>query len=189
MEMEIQRMTTLILFLSQLHANAKEEEYQTDLDFSIKGIQTNEAPTKYAIKRLHSGGKKLDRIIAFVTLEAENSAFAHYLNTIEAYCKKEKIHCPVIQSVRIPDSVEISELLQKLIDSVFPFDEKDSIIIETTGGYRNAIHAFTLFARFLHYLNIRTEFSTFSDYQKKTVTTTNDHGYTWRGCFCRFQPA
>jgi hypothetical protein len=79
-----------------------------------------------------------------------------------------------VDAVDIPDSVTVAELLRKTIDAVFPVSEGDRVIIETTGGYRNAITALTLFSRFLRYSGISVEFSTFSDFQSKKVADTRE---------------
>lgn len=165
---------TMILFLSQYN-NQESAEYTADRGFVVTGAQTNEAPTKYAIQRLMHNDATLDRILAFVTPKAKETAFEHYKSSIESYCTEINIVCPEIIPIEdIPNDVTISDLLQKTILNLFPIESGDSVIIETTGGYRHAVNALTLFSRMLRYIGVQIEFSTYSDLQEKKVTDTKE---------------
>ncbi|MDR2132075.1 MAG: TM1812 family CRISPR-associated protein [Clostridiales Family XIII bacterium] len=163
----------MILFLSQ-YGNQPECEYQTDAGFTVSGAQTNEAPTKYAIRKLNARGEKLDKIIAFVTPFAKSTALERYTASVDGECAELEIPKIEIIPADIPNAVTITELLQKTIDLVLPVSGGDSVIIETTGGYRNAISALTLLSRFLRYGGVNIEFSTFSDFQTKEVSDTRE---------------
>jgi hypothetical protein len=163
----------MILFLSPYNGQP-EDSYETDIDFTVKGAQTNEAPTKYAIKRLRKEEKYLDKIIALVTATSKESALEHYIDSTKKFCKELGLSEIKIHIVDIPDNVTVTDLLQKTIDAVYPISKNDSVIIETTGGYRNAINALTVFARFLKYSGVNVDFSTYSNYQiapKKVADT------------------
>ena len=157
----------MLVFLS-LYNDQPEAVYQTYFG-TVTGAQTNEAPVKYAMKRLAERGRKLDRIIALVTQKAEDTAYTIFEKSIKTEDPDIEI-----KSIKITDDVTVTDLLKATVDALFPLMPDDSIIIETTGGYRNAINALTLFARFLRYSNIKVEFSTYSNIQKKTVSDTRE---------------
>jgi hypothetical protein len=159
---------TLILFLSDYNKQA-ESEYDTDRGFCVTGAQTNEAPVKYAVKRLAENNKKLDRIIALVTPKAEESALKRFIDTVKTVSPDTDI-----DRVPISDTVTTTELLQKTLEKLLPVAPSDSLIVETTGGYRNAVSALTLLSRFLRYSGTDVEFSTFSDNVAKRVTDTRE---------------
>ena len=161
-------MKTLILFLSE-YKSQPESEYSTDRNFTVTGAQTNEAPVKYAINRLKVNDEILGKIIALTTPTAKKSALDHFRAEIE----RESPITDVIP-VEIPDNVTTTELLRVTLKELLPLEPPDTVIIETTGGYRNAVNALTLLARFLRYSGIRIEFSTYSDLQKKLVTDTRE---------------
>jgi hypothetical protein len=83
-------------------------------------------------------------------------------------------HDTDIDTVPISDTVTTTELLQKTLEKLLPVSPSDSLIIETTGGYRNAVSALTLLSRFLRYSGITVDFSTFSDNFAKRVTDTHE---------------
>jgi len=162
---------TVILFLSPYGPEKREtpyDTYTTDKGFEVMGAQTNEAPVLYVIKRLKNEKEKLDRIIALVTPEAKKHAYKHFKDTIKSVSP-----ATVLKSIEV-DSVDTTNLLEKTLDALSPLNTQDSIIIETTGGFRNAVNALTLLSRFLRYNGVRVIFSTYSDYQAKRVTDTRD---------------
>ncbi|GHV37287.1 hypothetical protein FACS1894187_13630 [Synergistales bacterium] len=163
----------MILFLSQLSPNAKSAVYTTDCG-DVEGLQTNEAPVRYALKRLEKNRQKLDRIIVLVTPTARNTALAQFTETVKAASPDTEII-----PLDISDSVTTVELLGLTIDKLFPVAPEDSVIIETTGGYRNAINALTLFSRFLRHSGVNVLFSTFSDFNTKTVSDTREADELW----------
>jgi hypothetical protein len=145
---------TLILFLSEYRGQT-EAEYQTDRGFSVTGEQTNEAPVRYAVKRLAERGDKLARIIALTTPKAASTALEKFRRTVSLASPDT-----AVTAVEIPDDVTATVLLQKTLEQLLPITPSDSAIIETTGGYRNAVNALTLLSRFLRYSGIQIEFST-----------------------------
>jgi hypothetical protein len=158
------------LFLSAYDGKS-ETEYSTDCNFTVRGAQTNEAPVKYAMMRLKKTGRSIDRIIALVTPKARESALERFKAEI---AKESHPHEINIVAVDIPDDVTIAELLQKTLDSLQPMEQSDSVIVETTGGYRNAVNALTLTARFLRHVGISVEFSIYSDFWQKHVADTKE---------------
>jgi hypothetical protein len=168
----------MILFLSELkeqNQNSKSFTFATDIkDVTVEGLQTNEAPVKYALKRLAKNGLQLDRIIALVTPKAEETAYSHFASSIKAFMEDEAMewHEEFITPILIPNDVTVTLLLHKTIEHLQPIECDDCVVIDTTGGYRNAISALTLLSRFLSYRGIRIEFSTYSDFQTKEVTCT-----------------
>ena len=162
-------MKTLILFLS-VYNNQPEAEYSTDRKFTVTGAQTNEAPVKYAVERLKENDEILGKIIALTTPKARNTALEIFRTGIES-CSPITDIIPV----DIPDNVTITELLKVTLEELLPLLEPpDTVIIETSGGYRNTVNALTLLGRFLHYSGVEIEFSTYSDFQNKRVTDTKE---------------
>jgi hypothetical protein len=161
---------TLILFLSEYKRQTVEAvEYSTDRGFTVTGSQTNVAPVIYAIKRLAKQNDKLARIIALTTPKAADSALQVFKDAVA-----DESPDTVVTVVNISDNVTATELLQKTLDELLPITASDSVIIETTGGYRNAVSAITLLSRFLRYSGIKVEFSTYSDFQLKRVSDTRE---------------
>jgi len=161
--------------LSQFNSEIQQScEYTTGFSYSVTGAQTNEAPTKYAIKRLLHKKTHLDRIFALVTPKARETALDYYIKSVDSFCEELGIPKIEIITVDIPNDVTVMEILQKTIDEVFSFLKGDSVIIETTGGYRNAITALILFSRILRLSDMQIDFATFSDIQTQTVTDTRD---------------
>jgi hypothetical protein len=168
----------MILFLSELKEQSKNSTpfaFKTDFKgVEVEGLQTNEAPVKYAIKRLAANGQKLDRIIALVTPQAENTAYARFVSSIKSFMRNDGLEWSddLITPVSIPNNVTATLLLHKTIEHLQPIERDDCVVIDTTGGYRNAVSALTLLSRFLRYRGIHIEFSTYSDFQAKKVGCT-----------------
>jgi hypothetical protein len=159
---------TLILFLSA-YTGQPGAEYKTDRDFTVSGAQTNEAPVRYAIRRLAEKGESLARIISLTTPQAKTTALEKFIRTVTT----ESLTTGIIV-IDIPDNVTATELLQKTLAELLPLTPDDSVIIETTGGYRSAVNAITLLSRFLRYSGINVEFSTYSDFQAHRVSDTRE---------------
>ena len=163
----------LILFLSSYRDRPKISKYDTDRSFKVTGAQTNEAPVKYAIERLKEKGEALDKIIALTTPDAiKCSAFELFCIVIGEVSRNTDI-----VKVKIDNNVSTSILLRETLKELEGLQSTDRLIIETTGGFRNAINALTLLARFLrirHGDNRIVEFSTFSDLQQLKVSDTKE---------------
>jgi len=128
----------------------------------VYGLQTNEAPVLYAIERLKVSKNELGKIIVLRTPTAENTSWERFKTAIgKVYPKKNII------PVDILDNVTTTELFKKTLEALKLESFDGKVIIETTGGYRNAINALTLLSRFLLYRGIDVEFSTFSDFYNK----------------------
>lgn len=159
---------TLILFLSE-YRGQPESEYSTDRDFTVRGAQTNEAPVSYTIQRLAKKGEKLSRIIALVTPKAKASALERFKEVVSAKSPET-----TIAEVEIPDNVTVTELLRRTLEALLPTKPSDSVVIESTGGYRRAVNAITLLTRFLRYSKVGVLFSTYSDLAVKHVGDTRE---------------
>ncbi|MDR0999890.1 MAG: TM1812 family CRISPR-associated protein [Clostridiales bacterium] len=163
-------MITLVLFLSTWDPSRSVlTQYKTDRGFSVTGAQTNEAPAAYAVNRLAQKNKKIDRIIALVTPAAKESALEKFKATMTKLSPSTKIIVALI-----PNDVTATELLSKTLKNLLPIKPPDSVILDTTGGFRNAVNALTLLSRFLRYEGVDVEFSTYSDFTTKRVTDTGE---------------
>jgi hypothetical protein len=163
----------MILFLSQ-YSGQQEAEYDTGKFGIVTGAQTNEAPVKYAIARINAKGDSLERIIALVTPKARETALAMFTKSVKTVNPKTKI-----KDVDIGDAVTTVELFNAIIGALFPIPAGDTVIIETTGGLRNSITPLTLLSRFLRYIGVEVEFSTYADNFAKTVGDTHEADELW----------
>jgi hypothetical protein len=157
-----------MLFLSEYRDQA-DAEYSTDRNFTVTGAQTNEAPVRYTIKRLAERDETLDRIVALVTPKAKETALEHFSAAISADSPATDLTV-----IDIHDEVTTTDLLRKTLDALLPMTPSDSVIIETTGGLRNAVNALMLFARFLRCSGINIDFSTYADLGAKRVADTHE---------------
>ena len=168
-------MYTLICYVSpDLKSSISSEiPFCSDLGV-IKGKQTNEAPTIYAIKKLYNEGKRLDRIIAIITKE---SGYDTYKRRVEGFCSQNGLVAPFFDNdIFMETTASSADMLKEIIKKLTP---DDRIIIETTGGPRTAVTTLTLLSRFLHRTGKHVVFSTYADYDKDNckgvITVTQDH--------------
>jgi hypothetical protein len=160
---------TLILFLSKYDKKQKEVVYDTDDFGQISGTQTNQAPVIYAIRRLVKEGGKLSRVIALTTELAKETAFDMFRDMVMSVSPGTKITV-----VDIKDDESATDLLRKTLETLPPIGKSDSVVIETTGGYRTAMTAITLLSRFLRNSDVKVEFSTYSDLNARKVGDTKE---------------
>ena len=153
----------LILNLSRLLNNKPDDEaepytFQSDQG-EIRGINTNDAPAKYIIKKLHNEGKRLDLIICIKTTEAE-TAYTEYVKMIKAYCSKYNYSVPVTEPVS--GNYEGTNMAS-VVKSVLAFiDADDHIYLDTTGGARNSSYLLMFITRFIEYEGIKLEQAVYS---------------------------
>ncbi|GHU34199.1 hypothetical protein FACS1894105_00550 [Clostridia bacterium] len=192
-------MSAIVLFLSPLRDDATEINYSTDRSFDVSGTQTNEAPTEYILKRERGN---VSKIFAFISPTAINSgAWQHYSEKIMNISVTDKKSAqkpvkkfdkrsnkkqnnekheneiaakPELIPIEVADDASVVDLIKIAIDRFEDLNSDDEVIIETTGGSRNAVNALSLFARFLIYRRITIKYSTYSDFQAKKVSTTEE---------------
>jgi len=157
-------MITMILFLSVYNGQA-EADYESDYG-TVSGAQTNEAPVKYAIKRLAKEGKTLDRIIAVATDNARKIADTAKETALDRFTNSIKAVSPAIEiiPVEIKNDADAATLLEKTFDKLLPLDENESVIIDTTGGFRTSSSFLSLISRFLQANDTEILFSTYADF-------------------------
>lgn len=175
---------TLICFVSSTSKDASMQTFQSDLDGmgTFSGTQTNVAPTCYAIERLRrrvygnnalaSISPVLDQIIAVRTTGVRGSNYDGYMQEIKAYCTSKGMLFPEFVDIEIGDTATHAQILDKVLNKL---DKDTSVIIETTGGLRPTITAFSLLARILQTKGTKIEFSTYANMNTLTVGITDDH--------------
>ncbi len=159
----------LILNLSRLRitkgdsSNEKKTgKYKSD-EGTIYGINTNDAPAKYIIKKLMSEGKKLDRIICIKTAEA-GSAYEKYTEMIHEFC--DGIQCRSPEIIPVSGSYEGTDMgpvVKNVLDNI---KKDDRIYLDTTGGARNSSYLLMFITRFLEYEGIKLEKAVYSLYNE-----------------------
>ena len=156
---------TLLMFLS-IYNGQPECEYKSDCG-PMSGAQTNEAPVKYAINRLAKDGNKIARIIAITTEKAKETALDMFTNSINVVSPDTEI-IPIY----IKDDESATNLLEKTLGELIPLDKDESVVMETTGGFRNAANFLSLVSRFLDLNGTKILFSTYADLYSKQVMDT-----------------
>ena len=128
----------------------------------IEATQTNEACCKYLLRR----GPRPDYIIALCTRDAiektaENGSilrsYAHFEDSIRAFCEENRIPLPQIFQVRLFRKEErdnhfgkaISEVLAKIQE--YGERQDTRIMVDTAGGPRNISIMMQTMTRLLHY--------------------------------------
>ena len=146
----------IILFLSKL-GDGREQEYRCPDGGTATGSQTNEAPVKYLLR----AWPDVSVILSIVTPEAED-AREWFQAEIQEAAPRVRIH-------EIPydgESDFIGGPLKQILGQVSAGDE---ILLETTGGFRNAVMDLLLISRVLTYVGARTAGAVYSNYYKAQV--------------------
>lgn len=148
----------IILFLSERKENAKSFSYVCPDGSHVTGTQTNEAPVKYLLNRYPNTKK----IICIVTERAKDTAWEPFQTEVGAIT-------PGIEMEMIPfeEGQDFSkEPLNSILQMVKPEDE---VLLETTGGFRNAIMHLLLLSRVLSYTGVRTVCAVYSNFNEKRI--------------------
>lgn len=152
----------LILNLSMLREGSKLCGYKSD-EGIIEGINTNDAPAKYIIKKLHTERKQLDEIICIKTNEAEK-AYEAYSSMIGDFCCELQCDKPEIFSVN--GNFEGTDIERTVKDVLSYIEKDDSIYLDTTGGARNSSYLLMFITRFLEFEGIKLEKAVYSIFNK-----------------------
>lgn len=134
----------IILSLSSMREGAKVYQFQCPGNLKIKGMQTNEVPVKYLLKK----DPAISQILCLVTPTAGKTALRYFCQQIEAVCPKVQI-----EVINAPDNGSLSqqtmaEILQKLKPG-------DTVYMDSSGGTRYGIMGLLQLARILEYKGIR----------------------------------
>lgn len=143
----------IILFLSELKPNVKETTYICPDGCTVGGIQTNEAPVLYLLHKYPD----VTEVLCIVTPIALATAWERFEGVVQAAYPKVKL-------VQIPfeESQDFDrDVLPIIIKRVQP---GDTILLETTGGFRNAVMHLLLLSRALSYIGICTQDAVYSNF-------------------------
>ncbi len=153
----------IILFLSTPNPNAKQVDYDCPGDSTVSGVQTYDAPIKYLL----STHRAVSEILCIVTSDAKEQSWGRFEKELvpealrEAKRKEEDVVCTPIA---FPENASIKEVLPDILNRTH---EGDKILLETTGGLRNAMMYLLLISRALSYKKVNTTCAVYSNYQPK----------------------
>ena len=153
----------ILLFLSELRQESgkksekkSEKEYLCPDESKVSGVQSNEAPVKYLLQHYEN----VSEILCVVTKEAKKSGWDWFCDAI----KKVKENIKIIE---IPCDGEDSETfikgpMQQILEKI---ESGDELLLETTGGFRNAIIYMILAA----HAGIQITGAVYSNFQKGKI--------------------
>ncbi|MCD7757021.1 MAG: TM1812 family CRISPR-associated protein [Clostridiales bacterium] len=153
----------IILFLSTPNPYAKQVDYDCPGDSTVSGVQTYDAPIKYLL----STHGAVSEILCIVTSDAKEQSWGRFEKELvpealrEAKRKEEEVVCTPIA---FPENASIKEVLPDILNRTH---EGDEILLETTGGLRNAMMYLLLISRALSYKKVNTTCAVYSNYQPK----------------------
>jgi hypothetical protein len=166
-------MTKMIVYVSHITNNSIPVLYETENGVeAIEGVQSNEAPTKYAILRLKQMGYDaqipLDEVLCLVTPEVmEQDTFKDfYKESVENFCMENALTPPKFTIIDTNTSEDTGALLNKVIGHI---KDDDEIVLETTGGPRTTAMLLTLLSRFLRLQKTKVLFSTYADLSSRSI--------------------
>ncbi|MBD5102508.1 MAG: hypothetical protein HDT27_07435 [Subdoligranulum sp.] len=144
----------VVLYLSAFDAErAQEKTYECPDGIEVEGVQTNEAPVLYLLRTYPD----ISELLCIVTKKARETAWPRFQHTIQA-------KAPGVQLRDIPyeESQDFSQtVLPEITHCVTP---KDEILLETTGGLRNAVMYLLLVSRALSYIGVHTTAAVYSNF-------------------------
>lgn len=148
----------IVLFLSDRRQDAAEKTYRCPDGSMLTGTQTNEAPVKYLLRTYSD----LSEILCVVTPEAEQTALAGFREMVA-----EEAPGVALRTVPFQEGQDFSDgVLNEIVSAV---EQGDEILLDTTGGFRNAIMDLLLLSRVLSYKGIRTICAVYSNFKTGQV--------------------
>ena len=173
----------LISYISLLNREGMPLTYSTFLDdgTTVSGRQTNEAGTKTILKMLDSRGEKLDRMICLCSKNVKEDeivfnpeknciypdepcsavSYEYFKNSIEMYSESV-----LGKSLPVNDffrTVDVCDDFERYVPEVLKHIKPgDSIYIDTTGGFRDAIIYLQLIMNLLKCSGIKIEMMIYS---------------------------
>lgn len=150
--------TKIILFVSSLPPGGLRRERYTCPDGStVEGAQTNEAPVRCLLKRY----PQVSEMLCIVTPEAE-PAYEYLCRTLrEDHPELIFRHIPYREGEDF-NGAPLSAILSEVRAG-------DEILLETTGGFRNAMMYLLLLSRVLSYVGVRTVYAVYSNFSQKRI--------------------
>lgn len=144
----------IILFLSDLKKGAEEQTYACPDGSKVVGTQTNEAPVKYLLKAYPD----VCEVLCIVTPVAEKSgAFEKLKTAIDKVTVKD-----ITFDGRDFAAGPLAEIMSRM-------KKGDEILLDTTGGLRDAIMQLLLVSRALSFSGIPTVGAVYANYGAKQV--------------------
>ena len=165
----------IILFVSILRADSKEQSYSAPNGKTYTGLQTNEAPVQYLLET----HPDISEIICVVTKEAEKEAYNEAGNKLILANAWEQFRKTIIKSsgkepTKINWYSERSfemDILPKILEKI---EANDTIYLETSGGKRDNVMYLTLLSRALTYQGVTIGQAVYSDFEKKQIKDITD---------------
>ena len=148
--------TKIILFLSKL-GDGNEQTYICPDGGTVMGSQTNEAPVKYLLR----AWPETSELICIVTPEAED-AREWFLSEIKTLAPQLVIHDIAYDSKTDFTAGPLSKIIQLVTAG-------DTILLETTGGFRNAVMDLLLTSRVLSYIGVKTAYAVYSNQYTRQI--------------------
>ena len=150
--------TKIILFLSMYNNTSRETEYACPDGSFVSGEQTNDAPVRYLLQK-HRGVRE---IICIMTRQAQASIWEHFQDVVKKASPKAEI---------TPINYEEDESFhEKAIPAILEhIHQDDRIVLDVTGGFRNANMYLLLLSRVLSYKGIRTVGAVYSNFRTTRV--------------------
>ena len=155
--------TKIILFLSMYNNTSRETEYACPDGSVVSGEQTNDAPVRYLLQK-HRG---VQEIICIMTRQAQASIWEHFQDVVKKASPKAEI---------TPINYEEDESFhEKAIPAILEhIRQDDRIVLDVTGGFRNANMYLLLLSRVLSYKGIRTVGAVYSNFRTTRVEDISD---------------
>lgn len=130
----------IILFLSEYKGNAQEKSYRCPVGKDIAGTQTNEAPVKYLLRQYGN----VEEILCIVTSKAKETAWLPFQDMIARTAQDVALtEIPYEEGDDFTDG-PLTGIMEKV-------QAEDEVLLETTGGFRNAVMDLLLLSRILSY--------------------------------------
>ena len=148
----------IILFLSDYKEDAREKSYRCPVGEDVAGVQTNEAPVKYLLRQYDN----VKEIICIVTPRARATAWELFRDRIAG-------EYPGIELTEIPYEEGQDFAGAPLAGIMERVRAGDEVLLETTGGFRNAVMDLLLLSRVLSYTGVKTIGAVYSSLQKAEV--------------------
>lgn len=148
----------IILFLSDYKEHASEQSYYCPQGEMVTGAQTWEAPVKYLLQTYPD----VSAVLCVVT-PAARSALPELKRMVAA-------QAPKVEIIAVPFDEQKEDFNTGPLSQIMASVEKgDEILLETTGGLRDAIMHLLLVSRVLSYTGIPTAGAVYSNFGSKRI--------------------
>lgn len=150
----------IILFLSELNERNVDSKYACPDNFVVTGRLSNDAPVKYLIHKYDD----VSDIICITSDEARKSGLSYFVDMVN----QEKYDINVIDIDFHGE--EAQQFINQCVSKIYKYvSTSDEILLETTGGFRNAVMYLLLISRILSYAGIPTVDAVYSNLKNHRV--------------------